>query len=49
MQGDDHPEGISVFQSRLVSALKKIGGLALSGAIPEALGPLNCNQCMDSG
>jgi hypothetical protein len=48
MQGDDHPGIISVFQSRLVSALKWMGGSASAGAIPEALGPLNWSQCMDS-
>jgi hypothetical protein len=48
MQGEDDPGSISVFQSRFVSALKWTGGSAFSGAIPEALGPLNWSQCMDS-
>jgi hypothetical protein len=48
MQGEDHPGIISVFQSRFVSALKWTGGSAFSGAIPEAFGPLNWSQCMDS-
>jgi hypothetical protein len=48
MQGEDHPGKISVFQSRFVSALKWTGGSAFSGAIPEALGPLNWSQCVDS-
>ena len=48
MHGDDHPGKISVFQSRFVSALKWMGGSAFSGAIPDALGPLNWSQCMDS-
>jgi hypothetical protein len=49
MQGDDHPGSISVFHNRFVSALKWMGGSAFSGAIPDAFGPLNCNQYMDSG
>ena len=49
IQGEDHPGRISVFQSRLVSALKWIGGSVFSGAIPEAFRPRNCIQCMDSG
>jgi hypothetical protein len=48
MHGEDHPGIISVFQSRLVSALKWTGGSAFSGAIPEALGPRNWSQCMES-
>jgi hypothetical protein len=49
MQGEDQPGSILVFHSRLVSALKWIGGSAFSGAIPEAFGPRNCSQCIDSG
>jgi len=48
MQGDDQPGSISVFHSRLVSALRCMGGSVFSGAIPEAFGPRNWSQCMDS-
>ena len=49
MQGEDQPGRMAVFHRRLVSALKWTGGFAFSGAIPEALGPLNWSQCIDSG
>ena len=49
MHGDDQPDSTGVFQRTFVSLLKMMGGSAFSGAIPEAFGPLNCSQCMESG
>src|SRR6266545_1596587 len=41
--GADSPGGTSTFQSRLVSAPNRMGGLSFS-ATPEEFGPRNCGQ-----